>query len=386
MRCRHFLIVGAGLSAMAASAPAWASPVHGGLAFALLYFRHTLFVFLCAALFALVPRFWSAQTEARRVCAGFLSVILLVVLAGICPFGAGLVWLGGWGLGVVAFLAWAGIWILVRKPKWSVLFPSAGLTGLFSGAVILASTGHLLPLLAAEIFAFVCLLLWMIACRKAETHEDFPAPADLDIRRAKEEAVSQERQRYIQDMHDGLGANLVSLLAAVKNRKMSPDDVAQGLQECLDEMRLVIDARGVGTEDLGAALANVRYRMEPRMRAAGIELKWDILGLPDDFRMNQDKTVCVLRVLQESMANAVKYSRASRQTIRMSANEDGEFELQVEDDGIGIKASQETSRAQGNGLGLKGMQKRTADLGGNLQFGQGDSGTGFRICLRLPAN
>ena len=373
----------AGGAALVACAFLSASFSRALLVFSLIHLRHVLYVLLCAGLYAVIPSCVSAKGEAARGGAVFLLVVLLVVLAGTSPFGAGFFWLGKWGIGALALLTWAGIWVLFRKPRWALVFPSAGLTALGAGIAVLALNGRQLPLLAAEILSFVCLILWLMACRMAVPRLEQAPVAVLALQQARDEAIQQERQRYIQDMHDGLGANLVSLLAAVKNRKIADEELAEGLQGCLDEMRLVIDARGVGTEDLGSALANVRYRMESRMRAAGIATRWDILGLPDDFLMEQDKTLCVLRVLQESIANAIKYSRASELGIRASSGEDRFFELTVEDNGVGIDSAVRTT-SQGNGLGLEGMRKRAETLGGSLDLGAGASGKGVRVTLRLP--
>ncbi len=88
--------------------------------------------------------------------------------------------------------------------------------------------------------------------------------------RVKVEA--QERQRIMQDMHDGLGSQLMSSLMLVEREAVSNDQFAQILRESIDDMRLAIDALAADDADLAAALGNLRFRMEPRLRAAGMEL------------------------------------------------------------------------------------------------------------------
>ncbi len=96
--------------------------------------------------------------------------------------------------------------------------------------------------------------------------------------RGKVEA--QEAQRIMQDMHDGLGSQLMSSLMPVERGAVSNDQFAQILRESIDDMRLAIDALAADDADLAAALGNLRFRMEPRLRAAGMELTWDARRLP----------------------------------------------------------------------------------------------------------
>ena len=79
--------------------------------------------------------------------------------------------------------------------------------------------------------------------------------------RVKVEA--QERQRIMQDMHDGLGSQLMSSLMLVERGAVSNDQFAQILRESIDDMRLAIDALAAEDADLAAALGNLRFRMEP---------------------------------------------------------------------------------------------------------------------------
>ncbi|HXY21528.1 MAG TPA: hypothetical protein VEI29_02500, partial [Burkholderiaceae bacterium] len=52
----------------------------------------------------------------------------------------------------------------------------------------------------------------------------------------------QERQRIMQDMHDGLGSQLLSSLMLVERGAVSNEQFAQILRESIDDMRLAIDA------------------------------------------------------------------------------------------------------------------------------------------------
>ncbi len=263
----------------------------------------------------------------------------------------------------------------------------SGLTGLF-----LFRTP--VPMILIEAAVLGCVIAWGTGeARAAAEARRSAQEALLEARsrqavqeaaaRATAEAVSRERSRYIQDMHDGLGGELVSTLSAVKNGDTDPARVISSLQSCLDQMRIAIDASGVGTEDFGTALANLRYRMAPRLKAAGIQLKWNILGLPDGLPMDPALSQCVLRVLQESLTNAIKYSHATEILMKAEAGS-AEFRMTVEDNGVGLGEKTAAPSADGNGLGLRGMNRRVAEAGGTLSITGGGTGRGVRISLTLP--
>ena len=116
---------------------------------------------------------------------------------------------------------------------------------------------------------------------------DVPASTDAKAERLREservKASAQERQRIMQDMHDGLGSQLLSSLMLVERGALSNEQVAQILRESIDDMRLAIDALAAEDSDLLSALGNMRFRMEPRLKAAGMEMQWDARGLPEEI-------------------------------------------------------------------------------------------------------
>lgn len=222
--------------------------------------------------------------------------------------------------------------------------------------------------------------------RLAQIESDARKDADSEnkaISEAVAHAVQEERQRYIQDMHDGLGAELISTLSAVKNGNLPKEDIESALQSCLDQMRIAIDASGVSTEDFGTALANLRYRLAPRLKAAKLELKWNTLSLPDELSLPPQKAQCALRMVQEALTNAIKYSQATRVEVA-ARTEGGRLLLSVTDNGVGFKPEEPAAAsATGSGLGLKGMRRRIEECGGTLSIECPETG-GASVRLSLP--
>src|SRR5512134_136288 len=194
-------------------------------------------------------------------------------------------------------------------------------------------------------------------------------------------ASAQERQRIMQDMHDGLGSQLLSSLMLVERGALTNEQVAQILRESIDDMRLAIDALAAEDSDLLSALGNMRYRMEPRLKAAGMELQWDARGLPEDVDIDPDAVLPVLRIVQEALTNAIKHSRARAVRVTLGVEKRGDAEwltIRVTDNGRGLAAA-----AGSSGRGLLNMRNRAGKIGAVLKV-ETVPGAGTMILLRLP--
>jgi signal transduction histidine kinase len=194
-------------------------------------------------------------------------------------------------------------------------------------------------------------------------------------------ASAQERQRIMQDMHDGLGSQLLSSLMLVERGALTNEQVAQILRESIDDMRLAIDALAAENSDLLSALGNMRFRMEPRLKAAGMELQWDARGLPEEVDIDPDSVLPVLRIVQEALTNAIKHSRARAVRVTLGVDHDGDSQwlsIRVTDNGRGLAAN-----AAGSGRGMLNMRNRAGKIGALLKV-ETVPGAGTMILLRLP--
>lgn len=196
--------------------------------------------------------------------------------------------------------------------------------------------------------------------------------------RERELAAVAERQRIMQDMHDGLGSQLISSLSMAERGQLGPAQTAELLRGCIDDLRLAIDTLTEADVNLAVTAGDLRFRMEPRLRAAGLKLRWDMAALPDALQIPGSIALPVLRVLQESLSNAVKHSGAQQVQVRLAA-EGGALVLEVADDGRGLPAER---RARGKGLA--GMEKRARGLGAELQVGAAGPDGGTRVRLAVP--
>lgn len=222
--------------------------------------------------------------------------------------------------------------------------------------------------------------LWLEA-RVAEKERELAANF-ARLRAAEDQQVRmEERQRIMQDVHDGIGSQLLTSLGMIERGAIGPSDVAQVLREAIDDLRLVIDMLTPEESDFVAALGNLRYRLEPRFAAAGIRMRWDVRGLPETVNLSPERSLQVLRILQECFANIAKHARATQVQVQARLSPEGGemLEIAVEDDGVGLD---DAARASGQGHGLANMHRRAQGLGATLEFPVCARGT--RVALRVP--
>lgn len=89
----------------------------------------------------------------------------------------------------------------------------------------------------------------------------------------------------------------------------------------------------------------------------------------------------LLRVLNESLANAERHSGAGSVSVVVSADKES-LRLRVTDEGVGLDPDNLASTADGHfGLGI--MRARAVSVGGTISI-SGRLGVGTSIDLRVP--
>lgn len=191
-----------------------------------------------------------------------------------------------------------------------------------------------------------------------------------------EGARMAERERLIQDMHDGFGSQLGSARLRIDHGEITQAELAALLRECLDDLHLVADTLGNEGKSLRDAIADYRYRCNDRLAEYPVRIEWET-QLDTAPPMEQRQILQVLRIMQESLNNALKHAHASLIRLRVVYRADGILTLSVTDDGTGLPEKIERGR------GINNMQSRARDIGAQLECHRLDPGTCIRLNLRL---
>lgn len=207
-------------------------------------------------------------------------------------------------------------------------------------------------------------------------------------RRVKMHATSRQdaRQRMAQDLHDGVGGHLSTIISTLKTDSPHERAIVAQLQKCLVELKLLVDGEDDDRSVL-ALLASLRYRMAPLFESLGIRLEWDVVAHPRLEALRDDRARHILRIAQEAFANAVQHSKADRLTVRCSYSEsEHAMTLEVVDNGVPWSPPQDACEpAPGNGKGVPGMYERARLMGGRLTIETAAADMGTRIRLWVPA-
>jgi signal transduction histidine kinase len=207
--------------------------------------------------------------------------------------------------------------------------------------------------------------------KQAELQANFQRLQQLE----REQAIAEERSRIMSDMHDGIGAQLISTLGMAEHGQLSSQEMAAALRECLDDLRLTIDSMEPTDNDLLPALGNFRYRVDPRLKRQGITLDWQVGDVPRLACLTPRNLLHLLRILQEAFTNVLKHAGASliRVETGLMADEQQVF-IRVSDNGAGFSGDH-------RGRGLANMCQRAERLGGVLQVEPSPSGTTLELLL-----
>jgi signal transduction histidine kinase len=84
------------------------------------------------------------------------------------------------------------------------------------------------------------------------------------------------------------------------------------------------------------------------------------------------------RVVQESLTNVLRHSRAGTATVRLVGGEDGHVLVEVRDDGPAVPQEVPARTGAGTGVGILGMRERVVSTGGKFEAGPGEGG-GFQV-------
>lgn len=205
------------------------------------------------------------------------------------------------------------------------------------------------------------------------------------IRAASQEALEEarrarERERILRDLHDGVGSQLLGLIARARAGKLEGETLTRELEECFEDLRLIVNSMDPVEPSLEETLGELRLRVHRQCDSTGVALSWHC----DDtsqLRLPADATLQLLRAVQEMLSNALRHAKARAVALRVCFLGPSEpfLQVSVEDDGVGF----DPERLVRSGRGLASLRARAQKLSGTLQVRSSSKGT--RVELQIPA-
>lgn len=201
------------------------------------------------------------------------------------------------------------------------------------------------------------------------------------------EAHEEERTWIARELHDDI-VQRVALIAVELERRNEPGTSATGrhnrIRRALEHLHdLGQDIQAIShrlhsskLEYLGLASAAQSFCRElSEQRDVRIAFKYSDISSP----IPKEISLCLFRVLQETLQNAVKHSGAQEISVEFHGTPDA-IRLTVSDEGVGFDPRHEINR---RGLGLLSMRERLRLVNGELSI-QSEAGRGTTIVASVP--
>lgn len=341
----------------------------------------------------------------RRLHQALLAQALLLPLALLLPVPLGLLatallwWLGlqlmaamGWHL----WQMWQDMFLPTLEERCSrhQFVISAGLLGLGMLALLLAwletlgapATGLpalLAPLALAglglqQVREFAVSLgqteqqLLQTELRQQERFAELERHYDQVAEDRLEQVTERERKRIAADLHDDLGAKLLTIVHTSES-----DRISTLAREALEEMRLSVRGLTGKPVQLLDALGDWRAELVSRLAQANILAEWKSPAEDIEHTFPARTYVQTTRILREAVSNIIKHSGATHCVVGCSA-QDGYFSVVIQDNGQGIPLELEGRLDKGHGMAS--MKARAKQMHGQCLV---ESGPGWGTVIRL---
>jgi signal transduction histidine kinase len=196
----------------------------------------------------------------------------------------------------------------------------------------------------------------------------------------------EERRRISRELHDEAGQSMLLIRLQLEMLESAVGgevrarvaETREVTERTILEIRRIISALSPAVlEQLGldAAIRQLVSRFG-KVHPARVDVRLAVRGR----RLPAQVEAVAYRLVQESLNNIARHSRASHVNIRLRST-DRRLELNISDDGVGFEAGSEARKRQS--FGIAGMRQRVALLGGTLEISSSPK-EGTKIQISLP--
>jgi len=201
-----------------------------------------------------------------------------------------------------------------------------------------------------------------------------------------------ERRAITKELHDQVGQNLSALNLNLHyiDRELSDaerarlkgrlDDSLVLLEETVARVRSVMGNLHPPMLDEFGLFATLRWLAHEVTHRSGIES--ELVGTDPGQRLPAEIESTLMRIAQEALMNAVKYSKARRITLALAVTE-RQVRLEIADDGVGFDLDRQVLCDVNPTWGLMTMRERAAAVGGLVHVAS-SPGAGTRVVAEIP--
>ncbi|MCK5769027.1 hypothetical protein [Algiphilus sp.] len=177
----------------------------------------------------------------------------------------------------------------------------------------------------------------------------------LTYRGQIEDGIARERERVARDLHDDVGARLLTMSHRL------PGEHADGAREALAMLRDVVHSMRAPACLLEELLGDWRAEAAERCDAAGTDLAWNAPESLPDVRVDGATALALSRVLREVLSNALRHSAPDRIELAIGLTDDGALAVACRHAYSGVPPETWTES-----LGLSNLRQRIGRLDGRV--------------------
>lgn len=192
--------------------------------------------------------------------------------------------------------------------------------------------------------------------------------------------IQAERQRMARALHDAVGSQLVNACMLLDRADPRQRQAHEALEQCLLDLRLMVDAMDGDHSILTDCLATLRHRLQPVIERRAIALHWEACDFPQAGLPTGEAAQHLAAIVQEAVSNSLQHAQATALEVTLEQHL-GRWHLRVRDDGVGIATA---SGAPSAGKGLQGMAYRASRAGAQLESTAGLQGRGVGVHVHWP--
>ena len=201
------------------------------------------------------------------------------------------------------------------------------------------------------------------------------------------DAQEAERSRIARELHDDVSQqisllviDLALLRGSVQAETKSLTDEAchraEAIVKSVRDLSHRLHPAKLRLMGLVAALHDLLHDLQHEMTQVNLPITFTHDHVP--ATLPQDVTLCLFRVVQEALHNALKYSHAHQISVHLTGSAN-DLTLSVADDGVGF----DVGSVWGKGLGLVSIGERVEAIGGTFEI-LSTPGAGTRVEVRVP--
>lgn len=196
-----------------------------------------------------------------------------------------------------------------------------------------------------------------------------------------------ERKRFAQDLHDGMGQLISSLRLMVSqlDKNSSVEEkllIAERSEKVLNDMHTEI--RSIAFNLMPQTL--IQHGLIPALQEMALRINQtgkivvSVTGYDVPARLNEVHEISLYRIIQEWVNNVIKYAQATKIEVQLVGHEE-EISITVEDNGNGFDP---VKLEHSDGNGWKNIRSRVNLVKGEVEIDSAPQHKGTSLIIRVP--